>query len=148
MPDLDRKDFIALLERLAGPDDADVVAAAREITSRMAAAGVSWDDVLTPEEPDDETDVDEYGDDEDFDVDGDEGAGALGGDDEDSSDDAAGPDEDIALINRILAECTVSDETREELGGLRDDIAEGEFTAADRKYLRALYARLAKRRRG
>ena len=33
-------------------------------------------------------------------------------------------------------------DTREELAGYKTDIAEGEFTEMDRKYLKALYARL------
>ena len=35
---------------------------------------------------------------------------------------------------------------REELQGYKEDIADGEFEEMDRKYLRALYDRLGKRR--
>ena len=37
-----------------------------------------------------------------------------------------------------------SDETREELSGMRADIGNGEFTARDRKYLQSLEARLTR----
>ena len=48
MPNTDRESFLALLARLGGADDADVVAAAREASRRVSAAGLDWEDLLRP----------------------------------------------------------------------------------------------------
>ncbi len=52
----------------------------------------------------------------------------------------------LALIARLLAKSDISKDMRQELQGYKEDIAEGEFEDMDRKYLRALHARLTKRR--
>ena len=57
-----------------------------------------------------------------------------------------GNKESLALIARLLAKSDISKDMREELQGYKEDIADGEFEDMDRKYLRALYARLGKRR--
>jgi len=46
MPNTDRQSFLTLLDRLGGPDDADVLAAAREVSRRLAASGLGWEDLL------------------------------------------------------------------------------------------------------
>ena len=51
----------------------------------------------------------------------------------------------LALIEKLLAKSDISDDLREELEGYKTDIEEGEFTAGDRRYLRALSQRLSKR---
>ncbi len=48
MPNTDRASFLALLDRLGGTDDADVLAAAREANRRLAASGLAWEDLLRP----------------------------------------------------------------------------------------------------
>jgi hypothetical protein len=48
MPNTDRESFLALLGRLGGPDDADVLAAAREASRRVAASGLDWEELLRP----------------------------------------------------------------------------------------------------
>ncbi len=48
MPNTDRKSFLALLDRLGGTDDADVLAVAREANRRLAASGLAWEDLLRP----------------------------------------------------------------------------------------------------
>jgi len=48
MPNTDRDSFLALLGRLGGTDDADVLAAAREASRRVSAAGLDWEDLLRP----------------------------------------------------------------------------------------------------
>jgi hypothetical protein len=48
MPNTDRDSFLALLGRLGGADDADVLAAAREVGKRVAASGLDWEDLLRP----------------------------------------------------------------------------------------------------
>ena len=45
-------------------------------------------------------------------------------------------------IDALLARSDLSDELREELEGYKEDIAEGEFTASDAKYVDALARRL------
>ncbi len=57
-----------------------------------------------------------------------------------------GNKESLALIARLLAKSDISKDMRAELQGYKEDIAEGEFEDMDRKYLRALHARLTKRR--
>ena len=54
--------------------------------------------------------------------------------------------ESLALIEKLLARRRLGEATRVELNGYREDIAEGEFDEADRKYVRALHARISKRR--
>jgi hypothetical protein len=51
----------------------------------------------------------------------------------------------LALIERLLADHDLSEDTRRELLDFRDDIAEGEFTEMDSRYLRNLEARLNRR---
>ena len=46
MPNTDRKSFLALLDRLGGADDGDVLVAAREASRRVAGAGLGWEDLL------------------------------------------------------------------------------------------------------
>lgn len=125
MPFLDRDSLIALLDRLGDADDAKTLAAAREIHQRMTAAKLRWSDLLLP--PDG--------------AESDAGAG----DGESPLDRPAPPlGEDYALIDRLLARAGLSQDTRDELAGLRADIDSGEFTARDRKYLQSLEARLSR----
>jgi hypothetical protein len=131
MPFMNRPSFLALLDRLDDPDDTVVVAAAREIGSRLREAGVTWNDLLLPAEgaPTDK--------------DGLEGADEIAVPATlDRPADAAA--EDLAMIDRLLARPGLSEATRQELGDMRADIAGGEFTARDRRYLCDLEARLAK----
>jgi hypothetical protein len=127
MPFMDRDSFIALLDKLGDGDDATCLAAAREIHQRMQAANLKWSDLLAP---------------------------VGGGDDGDGDDtaDAGEPldrtaepiTEDFALIDRLLARSDLSQDMRDELTGMREDIGSGEFTARDRKYLQSLEARLSR----
>ena len=120
MPASDRTGFIALLEQLRQDDDAAVVAAAREITARMDASGLTWEALIV--EADAEDDLD----------DGDTAFVPVS----DASSDAE-------LIDNLLARGDLSEDTRDELEGYKQDIAEGDFTEADSQYLRALAKRLS-----
>ena len=150
--DLDRDGIIGLLESLGSERDEDVVEAAREIHAQVTAAGVSWDALLAP----DGTAVDEAFEEGTADEEAAEREEADGEDAqfaEADGEDAAptpaqgsGNKESLALIARLLAKSDISKDMREELQGYKEDIAEGEFEDMDRKYLRALYARLTKRR--
>ncbi len=150
--DLDRDGIIGLLESLGSESDEDVLEAAREIHARVTAAGVTWDALLAPVG----TAVDAAFEEGMADEEAAEPAAADGKDAaervEESEDAAPAPARDrgnkesLALIARLLAKSDISKDMREELQGYKEDIAEGEFEDMDRKYLRALHARLSKRR--
>lgn len=126
---LNRAELISLLETLGSDNDEEVLAAARVLDTKVAAAGTSWSVLLAagigaaPGE-----------------ADADAGTAAPG---DALPADAAGRNaESLALIGKLLARSGHSDELRQELEGYRADIAAGEFTDADHSYLRALYKRL------
>ncbi len=206
---LDRNDIISLLNGLGSDRDEDVLEAARQVHARITAAGMAWEDLLVPDQADEDAGEAEEADDDDGEAeeadedageaeDADEDAGEAEEADEDAgeaeeadddageaeeadddageaqeADDDAGeaqeadedagetedadraedPDpkgrhaESLAQIDKLLARSGISDDLREELKGYKTDIAEGEFQDADRRYLRALSARLTKRRR-
>jgi hypothetical protein len=121
MPFLNRDSLIALLDRLGDADEAKALAAAREIHQRVTAANLKWSDLLLPTD----------------------GVGTDAADSEALLDRPAAPvSADYALVDLLLARRDLSQDTREELTGLRADIDSGEFTARDRKYLQSLEARL------
>ena len=139
---LKRDDIIELLNKLGSDRDEDVLEAARQAHARIAEAGVTWDDLLVPdgtdepeedeyEEPEDEPDEDEYEGPED---EPDKAPAAKAGNDAESR----------KLIDKLLARKGISDDLRAELNGYKADIAGGEFSEADRRYLNALHARLSK----
>ena len=85
---------------------------------------------------------DREGDDEDADR-----AGADAGDDTEerrARPSNAADDESAALIDRLLNDFDLSEETRQDLLDLRQDIEAGDFTEMDRRYIDALRARLAR----
>jgi hypothetical protein len=142
--ELTREHLIQLLERLGGEEDADVLAAAREANTLVGDAGLSWDDILVigteSEAEEAEAETEDEGEDEDED---------QTGDDSDAEMVDSGGEENVQvlkLIEGLLAKKDISDDLRDELSGYKEDIAEGEFEAMDRKYVRALHARLTKRR--
>ena len=126
--ELDRDNLIGLLEKLGAERDEDVLSAARAIGAQVAASGQTWDQLLTePEMPE-----------ADWDAPDEEEEEASPGEA------AAGDREALSLIAKLLAKPGLYEGTRHELEGYKEDIAEGEFTGADRKYLRSLNARMAK----
>ncbi len=150
---LRRDEFIAILNRLGNDEDEEVLQAARQAHARIAASGLSWEDLLVPDEPADESDeaddesdeADDESDEADETEDGElealedespaERAGA-GGAEKDA--------ESLALIGTLLARSDISAELRAELEDYKTDIAENEFVEADRRYLRAVHQRLSK----
>ena len=162
---LRRDDILELLQQLGNEPDEEVLEAARRLHARIAEAGMAWDDLLVPDGADgdgdsDGDDTDDL-DDTDDDVDADDTDDAGDADDTDDDDDTGhrepeGKDaeppeeaarknaESLALIDKLLAKSGLSGDLREELKGYKEDIAEGEFTKADRRYLRALSDRLTK----
>ena len=176
MAELNRERIIELLNRLGSEDDADVVKAARTLHREVTAAGFGWDALLTPVKvdepapPDEEeeeaaAEEEEY---EDEDKDKDEREEEDEDEREEEEEGEAEPEPDteaeidaealaekvhdsrdaesLALIEKLLARRRLGEATRVELNGYREDIAEGEFDEADRKYVRALHARISKRR--
>ena len=171
---LSRDAVIALLNRLAGDRDEDVLEAAREVHARIAAAGMTWEDLLVPDggatdadddiDDDIDDDDDDTGDIDDDDTDDDDTDDDDTGDDTgDTDDDTESPDpedettrptgkagkkhaDSIALIDELLAKSNISADMREELKGYKTDIAAGEFDTRDRHYLSAIHKRLSKRR--
>lgn len=135
---LRRDELIALLDRLGSVDDADALEAARQAHACVSAAGLSWEDVLVPQDSADEA-AEERADADDEDADDEEADAA-----EDESPGAAADKNaaSLALIGKLLARKDISEELRAELEGYKTDIAEGEFIEADRKYLRAVDKRL------
>lgn len=154
---IDRDHFIALLERLGSDRDSDVLEAAREIHRTLHEGGVAWNDLLIPDDDQadefDEEDEDEDDDTErqrgrsdDFEDEDDEDYEYEEDDDDDLPDEYEEPvsdtEQDRALIVRILKEFKVTEDTRDDLNDLKDDIDAGVFTQSDRRYLHALLARL------
>ena len=138
MPFVDRTTFIELLDKLRSEDEAEVVAAACDINRRMDEADLSWRDVLAPEQSDedaleDDDEADDFEDDYDDDEDEDADEIAFEGDDAKQA---------AALIEQILARYELSESTEEDLRDYLTDIAEGEFTEADNRYVQALHTRL------
>ena len=93
MANPDRALLVELLNRLGSTDDAIVLAAARELHQKAAESGLSWDELLQPDQSDD---VDESH----------ESAEAAAP--------APGSDETARLIDRLLRK-GVSDTLREDL---------------------------------
>ena len=122
----------------AAEDEAPIAAAEDEAPDTAAEDEAP---VATAEEEDEDVAESEEADGED--------ARFAEADDEDAAPaPAKGSDnkESLALIARLLTKSDISKDMREELQGYKEDIADGEFEDMDRKYLRALYARLGKRR--
>jgi hypothetical protein len=137
MPHLDRDSLIALLDRLGDPDEAEVLATAREIDRRVRESGMTWSELLAP--PPSAT----SGSGEDYD----DYRGAFTDDDPFDVNQPRPRDgyaSDIALIDELLNNQDLAPETRQELVDFKSDIAEGEFTNMDAKYLRGLHARLTR----
>ncbi len=141
---LERDEVIRLLESLGSEQDDEVLEAARRVHAQVSAAGLSWEELLVPDDIDLESeDTEETGE---FDE-------SLEAEDQDLAAEAAEEGEEaaesnadsLAQIERLLAKSDISDELREELEGYKTDIAEGTFAPSDRRYLRALSKRLSKK---
>jgi hypothetical protein len=129
----DRDSLIALLDKLGSPDDAEALAAARALDAQVKQRGQRWDDILARHAEND-----------------DDAPGHVhAGDDDEPA--AAAPDEpagdtagDLLVIERLLTGFDLSNDTREILEDLKEEIKDGTFTAADRRYVEGLQARLGK----
>ena len=132
--DLERDDFLVLLEKLRSEEDAVVLATINDINAKMSDAGVSWDDLLISQD--------------DIQVEDGEDATDQEGETENDSGEFFEPlnDEEKreaeSLIGAIRG-MKVSTATKKELDEYVEDIKEGEFELMDLRYLRALKERLS-----
>ncbi len=135
---LEREELIALLNTLGSEDDAEVLAAARDLHGRVEAAETTWDALIAPDGQgwESEDALDEA---DEFLPEAEEEEEARSPEEQDAANAEA-----LGLIAKLLARPDASEALREELEGYKADIAEDEFTAADLRYLRALAARLGK----
>ncbi|HIC82429.1 MAG TPA: hypothetical protein EYP07_15920 [Kiloniellaceae bacterium] len=149
---LERATLIEQLEKLGSTQDEEALAAAHQLHGMVTDAGQSWDALIVPE--DDEETLSEDLEDEDLE---DEDLEDEEPEDEGEEEPAGQADEPLSpeaqqaqnaealrIIEKLLAGANVSDDLREELEGYKADIDEGEFTAGDLRYLKALVARLGK----
>jgi len=135
---LDRDELISLLETLGSDNDEEALAAARVLDTKVATAGSAWDELLAPGIGAEAADSGGgAAHDPGFDL------GDLGNLDKLPDDTAAKNSESLALIEKLLAKSDNSDEFRQELEDYKADIAAGEFTDGDHRYLRALCKRLS-----
>ena len=135
--DLERDDFLVLLEKLKSEDDKEILSAARDINAKMTVAGVSWDDLLiSQDEPIENIDAshdNDHGNQNDANEHTDDNFETLNDDES---------QEAISLI-KTIENMKVSETTKQELSEYKDDLKEGEFEKMDLRYLRALKARLS-----
>ncbi len=137
---LERNTVIALLKKLGSDQDEDVLEAARQVHAQITAAGMTWEDLLVPDVAADDGDDAEFQDTED------ETPEPPAETPEPPAKTAKTAADSLALIDQLLAKPGISEDLREELKSYKTDIAGGEFEEADRRYLRAVHARLSKRR--
>jgi len=155
---VDREALAAILQRLGSADDVEALAAARAAHAAVAAAGVTWQDVLDerpgdPEPANDDTDWDDTVAADEPANDGDDWQDGTGDDMTDGtiepgvaeSPAGAGRSSDadiLRLIDRMMAQEKDDPEFCAELAGYRQDIAAGTFDDRDRAYIRDLSERL------
>jgi len=130
---LDRDEMISLLETLGSDNDEEALAAARVLDTKVKAAETDWSALLLPGIGAEGAEDGAAG----YDL------GDLGNLDELPQDPAAKNAESLALIDKLLAKGDNSEEFRQELEDYKADIAAGEFSDGDHRYLRALCKRLS-----
>jgi hypothetical protein len=132
--DLERDEFLVLLEKLRSEDDSIILATVGDINSKMMVAEVSWDDLLISQD--------------DIQVDNDLDAEVKDANNDNDNDGTIEPlnDEEKREAEDLIAairSMKVSGATKKELDEYASDIKEGEFELMDLRYLRALKARLS-----
>jgi hypothetical protein len=133
MPFMDRDNFIDLLNRLGDEDDQVVLAAARTIHARVAESGFGWDGLLLPADthtqhaapPDASipTPIPVTG---------------------HSVSSSVEEETDTALIDRLLRDFALSDETRADLLDMKQQAERNVLADTDSKYIRDLAERLTR----
>ena len=132
--DLERDDFLVLLEKLRSEEDGVILTTVNDINAKMSDAGVSWDDLLISQ---DDIQVEDGEDliDHEVETENDSGDTFEPLNDEEKR-------EAESLIGAIRG-MKVSAATKKELDEYVEDIKEGEFEVMDLRYLRALKERLS-----
>ena len=132
--DLERDDFLALLEKLKSDENSEILTAVRDINDKMSVAGVSWDNLLISQGEDkvNHSDLEDDYENEDQEI-KDDNLEPLS--DEESK-------EALSLI-KAISNLKISAATKQELDEYKEDLKEGEFEKMDLRYLRALKARLS-----
>jgi hypothetical protein len=132
--DLERYDFIILLDRMKSTDDTEILAAVRDINAKMTVANVTWDDLLTSQ-----NDISiENNDDE-----------AVSSNNDGQTNDyvsqslSAEEKKEAAKLISTIASMKISKATKQELEEYTADLNGGEFEQMDLLYLRALQVRLS-----
>jgi|GEM_PF-1520433 len=128
---LDRDELISLLETLGSENDEEALAAARVLDTKVKAAETDWSALLQPAIGSDSEAAGGYD------------LGDLGNLEELPADASARNAESLALIDKLLGKADNSEEFRQELEDYKADIAAGEFTDSDHRYIRALCKRLS-----
>jgi len=132
--DLERDEFLVLLEKLRSEDDSIILATVGDINSKMMVAEVSWDDLLISQDNIQvDNDVDAEVQDTNNDNDSDGTFEPLNDEEKREAEDLIG----------AIRSMKVSGSTKKELDEYASDIKEGEFELMDLRYLRALKARLS-----
>jgi hypothetical protein len=132
--DLERDDFLVLLEKLRSEEDGVILTTVNDINAKMSDAGVSWDDLLISQD----------------DILVEDGVDVIDqeGETENDSGDTLEPlnDEEKREAENLIGAIRgmkVSTATKKELDEYVEDIKEGEFELMDLRYLRALKERLS-----
>ncbi len=136
MADLDRNRILAGLEALGEEDDVTVLEAARDLHAQVSDAGLSWQELLRPEQVENGADLDEPAP---------QPAAQPAPQPAPEPTPVPADGDDLAMVEALLRRPNLYAGTRDELEDYKQDIESGDFTADDRKYLRALAARLARR---
>jgi len=121
MADLDRTQLIDLLGRLSDGDDAVALAAAREVSRKLTEAGLTWNELL---QPDDAT------------------VPAAAAKAESSPREPVVQGGEARLIERLLARSDISETLRADLSDFKKQVADGKLHRDDAEYIRALAKRL------
>jgi hypothetical protein len=135
---LDRQEFIRLLQKLGSESDADVLSAARDLHAKVTVAGVSWEALLAPDAVDEETEEEGIAS-----TPSEEGEILSAPDPDHGALSDAEKAEAQSLIDAIGA-LKISEQTRADLADYQRDLVAGEFEQMDLRYLRGLAKRLKK----
>ncbi|MBL6863892.1 MAG: hypothetical protein ISQ90_03805 [Rhodospirillales bacterium] len=134
--DLNRDEFLELLEKLSSTKKSDVLSIVEEINNKMSNAGVTWDQLLISSQAEEEEEVEEPDDDEVSNIE----------DVEESKSQPISKTEitEVKKLIQAIDAISKSDATKQELREYEEDLKEGDFEQMDLQYLRALKDRLSK----
>jgi hypothetical protein len=134
---LDRQEFIRLLQKLGSESDAEVLSAARDLHAKVTVAGMSWDTLLAPDAVEDEPEAAPAA------LPPEDGEVLVAPDADHGKLSDAEKAEARALIDGIGA-MKIGEQTRADLADYKRDLDAGELEQMDLRYLRGLMKRLKK----